>query len=95
MVSSFLTTKESPIDLKHKEAMLSLKLDDAEFRNRVMTPRIFDPQAPRQAAADIKWANSVSFSVAGIGQILSVKELLEKITSEAEAIVKGWRFLKT
>ncbi|MBP1724687.1 MAG: hypothetical protein H6Q44_2392, partial [Deltaproteobacteria bacterium] len=24
--------------------------------------------------------------------VLSVKELLEKITSEAEAILKGWRF---
>jgi hypothetical protein len=74
--------------------MIRLNLDDPEFRNRVMTPRIFDPKAPRQAAEDINWADAVSFSVAGIDQVLSVKELLEKITSEAEVILKGWRFLK-
>jgi NAD(P)H-dependent flavin oxidoreductase YrpB (nitropropane dioxygenase family) len=94
MGSAFLTTKESPISQKYKEAMIRLNLDDPEFRNRVMTPRIFDPKAPRQAAEDINWADAVSFSVAGIDQVLSVKELLEKITSEAEAILKGWRFLK-
>ena len=94
MASAFMTTKESPVDQKHKEAMLELKLDDAEFRNRVMTPRIFDPKAPQTAAEDMKWANAVSFSVAGVGQILSVKELLEKMMADAEAIVKGWRFLK-
>ena len=50
--------------------------------------------APAQAAKDINWADAVSFSVAGIDRVLSVKELLEKITSEAEAILKSWRFLK-
>jgi len=94
MASAFMTTKESPVSQKWKEAMLTLSLDDPEFRNRVMTPRIFDPKAPRQAADDVNWSNAVSFSVAGIRQVLSVKELLENITSEAEAIVKGWRFLK-
>lgn len=94
MASAFMTTKESPISQKYKEAMIGLNLDDPEFRDRVMTPRIFDPKAPRQAAEDINWADAVSFSVAGIDQVLSVKELLEKITSEAEAILKGWRFLK-
>ena len=94
MGSAFMTTKESPISQKYKEAMIGLNLDDPEFRNRVMTPRIFDPKAPRQAAEDINWADAVSFSVAGIDQILSLKELLEKITSEAETILKGWRFLK-
>jgi len=94
MASAFMTTKESPISQKYKEAMIGLNLDDPEFRNRVMTPRIFDPKAPRQAAEDINWADAVSFSVAGIDQILSLKELLEKITSEAETILKGWRFLK-
>jgi len=94
MGSAFMTTKESPVSQKYKEAMIGLNLDDPEFRNRVMTPRIFDPKAPRQAAEDINWADAVSFSVAGIDQVLSVKELLEKITSEAEAILKGWRFLK-
>jgi nitronate monooxygenase len=93
MASVFMTTKESPVSQKYKEAMIGLNLDDSEFRNRVMTPRIFDPKAPRQAAEDINWADAVSFSVAGIDQVLSVKELLEKITSEAEAILKGWRFL--
>ncbi len=94
MGSAFLTTKESPIRQEYKESMIGLNLDDPEFRNRVMTPRIFDPKAPRQAAEDINWADAVSFSVAGIDRVLSVKELLEKITSEAEAILKGWRFLK-
>ena len=94
MGSAFLTTKESPISQKYKEAMIRLNLDDPEFRNRVMTPRIFDPKTPRQAVEDINWADAVSFAVAGIDQVLSVKELLEKITSEAEAILKGWRFLK-
>ncbi len=94
MGSAFLTTKESPIPQEYKEAMIGLNLDDPEFRNRVMTPRIFDPKAPRQAAEDINWADAVSFSVAGIDRVFSVKELLEKITSEAEAILKGWRFLK-
>ncbi len=93
MASAFLTTKESPIAQKYKESMISLNLDDPEFRNRVMTPRIFDPKAPLQEPEDIHWAEAVSFSVAGIGRVLSVKELLEKITSEAEAILKGWRFL--
>jgi NAD(P)H-dependent flavin oxidoreductase YrpB (nitropropane dioxygenase family) len=94
MGSAFLTTKESPISQEYKEAMIGLNLDDPEFRNRVMTPRIFDPKAPLQAGKDINWADAVSFSVAGIDRVLSVKELLEKITSEAEAILKGWRFLK-
>jgi nitronate monooxygenase len=94
MASAFMTTKESPISQKYKEAMIGLNLDDPEFRNRVMTPRIFDPKAPRQAAEEFNWADAVSFAVAGIDQVLSVKELLEKITSEAEAILKGWRFLK-
>jgi NAD(P)H-dependent flavin oxidoreductase YrpB (nitropropane dioxygenase family) len=94
MGSAFLTTKESPVPQEYKEAMIGLNLDDPEFRNRVMTPRIFDPKAPLQAAKDINWADAVSFSVAGIDRVLSVKELLEKITSEAEAILKGWRFLK-
>jgi NAD(P)H-dependent flavin oxidoreductase YrpB (nitropropane dioxygenase family) len=94
MASAFMTTKESPVSQKYKEAMIGLNLDDPEFRNRVMTPRTFDPKAPRQAAEDINWADAVSFAVAGIDRVLSVKELLEKITSEAEAILKGWRFLK-
>jgi len=94
MASAFLTTKESIAGLKHKEAMLQLQLDDPEFRNRVMTPRIFDPKAPRQEASEINWANAVSFATAGVGQVLSVKELIEQITSEAEATLKGWRFLK-
>jgi len=94
MGSAFLTTEESPISQEYKEAMIGLNLDDPEFRNRVMTPRIFDPKAPLQAAKEINWADAASFSVASIDRVLSVKELLEKITSEAEAILKGWRFLK-
>ncbi len=94
MGSAFMTTKESPVSQKYKEAMIRLNLDDPEFRNRVMTPRIFDPKARRQAAEDINWADVASFAVAGIDHVLSVKKLLEKITSEAEAILKGWRFLK-
>ncbi|MDD5169537.1 MAG: nitronate monooxygenase [Syntrophales bacterium] len=94
MASAFLTTKESAISRACKDAMINLKLDDPEFRNRVMTPRIFDPKARRQATEEINWADAVSFSVVGIEEVLSVKELLEKIVSEAEAIVNGWRFLK-
>jgi len=94
MGSAFMTTKESPVSQKYKEAMIGLNLDDPEFRNRVMTPRVFDPKAPRPPTEEINWADAVSFSVAGIDRVLSVKELLEKITSEAEAILKGWRFLK-
>ena len=94
MGSAFMTTKESPVSQKCKEAMIGLNLDDPEFRNRVMTPRIFDPKAPRREAEDINWAYAVSFAVAGVDRILSVKELLEKITSEAEAILKKWRFLR-
>jgi NADH:quinone reductase (non-electrogenic) len=94
MASAFLTTKESMISQQYKEAMLHLHLDDPEFRNRVMTPRIFDPKAPRQEVGEVNWANAVSFAVAGIDQVLSVKELLETITAEAEAALKGWRFLK-
>jgi len=95
MGSAFMTTKESPVSQKYKEAMIGLNLDDPEFRNRVMTPRVFDPKALRPPTEEINWADAVSFSVAGIHQVLSVKELLEKITSEAEAILKGWRFLMT
>ena len=93
MGSAFMTTKESPVSQKYKEAMIGLNLDDPEFRNGVMTPRIFDPKVPRPPAEEINWADAVSFSVAGIDRVLSVKELLEKITSEAEALLKGWRFL--
>jgi len=95
MGSAFMTTKESPVSQKYKEAMIGLNLDDPEFRNRVMTPRVFDPKAPRPPTEEINWADAVSFSVAGIHQVLSVKELLEKITSEAEAILRRWRFLMT
>jgi len=62
----FMTTRESPVSQKYKEAMIGLNLDDPEFRNRVMTPRVFDPKAPRPPTEEINWADAVSFSVAGI-----------------------------
>jgi len=94
MASALLTTKESPVGLSYKEDMIKLNLDDPEFRNRVMTPRIFDAKAPKTPDAEINWANAVSFAVAGIDEVLSMKELIYRIISEAEAILRGWRFIK-
>lgn len=76
MCSAFLTTEESPISREEKNAMLDLGLDDAEFRHRVMTPRIFDPEKPKRPEGKTNWAHTVSFAVAGIGRVQTVDELL-------------------
>jgi len=106
MGSAFLTTKESPVSRQYKEMMLKYNLNNPEFRNRVLTPKLVNLKAPldenekdyleksKAGVGDLHYANMVSFAVAGVHEVLSVKELVEKITSEAEGILKGWQFLK-
>ena len=95
MGSAFMTTKECPISLEFKEKMLKLRLDETEFRKRVLTPVPFDRNAAsRQAPVDIDWSEAVSFSVTGIDRIVSVKELIQNITHGAEELMNGWQFTK-
>ena len=74
--------------------MVKLKLDEPEFRTRVLTPAPFDRNAAqRPEPKDIDWSQAASFAVTGIDSVLSVKEFIHKIVSDAEEIVQGWQFL--
>jgi hypothetical protein len=86
MCSSFLTTEESPVSREAKEAMLALSLGDPEFRNRVMTPRIFDRCKRSSSTEKINWATAVSFAVVGVPDILSVREFVGGMMSQAELL---------
>ena len=95
MGSALMTTEECPIRREVKEKMLALGLDQPEFRKRVLTPAPFDrSNAPRPALEDIDWSQAASFSVTGIDRIFTVKELIQRMTDDAEALVSGWQFLK-
>jgi len=87
MCSAFLTAKESPVSHQDKESMLTLDLDDVEFRTRVMSPRTFDLKAPQPNQQEINWVNNVSFGVAGITKVLSVKQLVDCMISDATEIL--------
>jgi len=95
MGSALMTTKECPIGHEFKEKMLKLKLDEPEFCTRVLTPAPFDRNAAtRPEPEDIDWSHAASFAVTGIEGVLSVKELIQSIISDAEKIIKDWQFLK-
>jgi nitronate monooxygenase len=95
MGSAFMTTRECPVSDEAKRKMILLNPDDAEFRKRVLTPAPFDRNAKADPEPeDIDWSRAVSFSVTGIGQVLSVKAFIDGIIADAEAILKGWQFLK-
>jgi len=95
MGSALMTTRECPIALEFKEKILRLRLDEAEFRTRVLTPAPFNRDAEaRPEPNDIDWSHAASFAVTGVEQILSVKDLIDTIISDAERIVKDWQFLK-
>jgi NADH:quinone reductase (non-electrogenic) len=95
MGSAFMTTKECPISNEAKEKMIQLTLDDPDLRKRVLTPQpIIRRSNTNPDAGDMDWSQAVSFSAAGIDRILSVKELIQGITSGAEEIVQSRQFLK-
>jgi len=87
MGSAFLATEESPVSRELKEAMLTLELDDPEFRDRVLTPRIFDRSKQGHSSGDINWTKAVSFAVAGLSEILSVRDMVDGMMSEAERLL--------
>jgi len=93
MCSAFLTTEESAIGPEEKNLMLDLDLDDAEFRHRVMTPRIFNPKKKKKPSEKTNWAHTVSFAVAGIPRVQTVDELLGGMMDAAEKLLQERRFL--
>lgn len=96
MGSALIPTRECPISDEYKKKILNLRLEDAEFRKRVLTPVHFDMNADRgrSASDETDWSEAASFSAAEMDRIVSVKELIESITDGAEEILGRWLMLK-
>jgi enoyl-[acyl-carrier protein] reductase II len=97
MGSAFMATKECAVNEASKEAIVRLKPDNPELRQRVMIPA-----DPRRATAESSantgeqdFSRSVSFAAGVIDHVPTVKELIDNIIHGAEAILDSWEFLKT
>jgi NADH:quinone reductase (non-electrogenic) len=96
MGTAFLATRECPINESSKKAILKLRPDNSEFRQRVMEPGIkAKPAEEIEPAMEKDWSLSASFAAGSLNRIPSVNELIEGIMEEAEAILHNWEFLKT
>lgn len=103
MGTAFMLTRECSMPDKAKEKLLQLRPDNAEFRNRVMTATPWRPGAPTAAPSaqppretrNEDYDGEVSFAASAMGRIPTVKELIEGMMRDAEAILDGWEFLKS
>jgi len=99
MGTAFMLTRECSVPDKAKERLLQLRPDNAEFRNRVMSATPWRPGAPAteppRETREADYDGEVSFAASAMGRIPTVKELIEGMMRDAEAILNGWEFLKT
>jgi NAD(P)H-dependent flavin oxidoreductase YrpB (nitropropane dioxygenase family) len=97
MGSAFMATKECAIADAAKEAITRLNPENAGLRARVLTPgpprRPVDTPTGEQSPRETDWSQAVSLAAGVIDGIPTVKELVEGIIREAEAILDGWEFL--
>ncbi len=96
MGTAFLATKESPVKDSMKQAIIGLKPDDTELRQRVMVPG--PPRRPTDAPSEPRepdYSRAVSFATGVIDHIPTVQELVDSIIRGAEQILDSWQFLKT
>jgi len=103
MGTVFMATKECPIAERHKQALVKASPSDPEVRERVFAPpppgleEMTRKQEVFQLVGDIK-PHSVSrplpimggsMAVGAITEIVTVKELIDKIIHEAEELLTG------
>jgi len=101
MGTAFMVTKECPLKEASKEAILRLRPDNPELRQRVLTPGA--PWRPGNATApptpepprESEWGGEASFATGVIDYIPTVKEFINNIVQGAEHILDSWEFLKT
>ena len=99
MGSAFMATKECRIADSMKEAITRLNPENADLRQRVLTPqpplRLADRADAPSAPVEPDWSQAVSFAAGVIDRVPTVKELIDGIIREAEEILDTWAFLKT
>jgi NAD(P)H-dependent flavin oxidoreductase YrpB (nitropropane dioxygenase family) len=97
MGNAFMITKECPANEAAKEAFVRLNPDNPELRQRVMVPA--EPRRPTAESSastgEPDLSRSASFAAGVIDRVPTVKELIDGIIREAEAILDSWEFLKT
>ncbi|UCC60755.1 MAG: nitronate monooxygenase [Dehalococcoidia bacterium] len=103
MGTAFMATKECPIAERHKRALVKASPYDPELRNKVFAPppegldELTRQQAVWKLVGDAKPHStkrpmpvmSGSMAVGAINEIVTVKELIERIISEAEDLLTG------
>lgn len=103
MGTAFMATKECPIAERHKRALVKASPYDPELRNKVFAPppegldELTRQQAVWQLVGDTKPHStkrpmpvmSGSMAVGAIDEIVTVKELIERIIGEAEDLLTG------
>jgi nitronate monooxygenase len=103
MGTAFMATKECPIAERHKRALVKASPYDPELRNKVFAPppegldELTRQQAVWQLVGDAKPHStkrpmpvmSGSMAVGAIEEIVTVKELIDSIISEAEDLLTG------
>ncbi|UCG83407.1 MAG: nitronate monooxygenase [Dehalococcoidia bacterium] len=103
MGTAFMATKECPIAERHKRALVKASPYDPELRNKVFAPppegldELTRQQAVWKLVGDAKPHStkrpmpvmSGSMAVGAINEIVTVKELIERIISEAENLLTG------
>ena len=94
MGSVFMVTQECQISAKDKQQIIQLSPDNPELRKYVMGG-IQDKGPAASNPDEIDWARVVSFGVTGMKKVPTVKELIEGIVTDAEAIIGRWEFLKS
>ena len=103
MGTAFLATKEGPTSQRHKEKMLTAVPDDPQLRDMVMpgsdtkdyreTLEKGDAPAVERDANDTE-SQSMSFAVAYVDRIPTIKEVIEGIMKGTEEILASWEFLR-
>jgi NAD(P)H-dependent flavin oxidoreductase YrpB (nitropropane dioxygenase family) len=103
MGTAFMATKECPIAERHKQALVKASPSDPELRNKIFAPpppgldELTRKQEVWQIVGDAR-PHSVSkpmpvmggsMAVGAITEILTVKELIDKIIREAEELLIG------
>ncbi len=103
MGTAFLVTKECPISDSAKKKLLTLRPDNPEVRQRVMSAGApwRPPQPGTQPAAEPytvteegEWRGEVSFAMGVIDRVPTVNEFIDGIMTGAENIINSWEFLK-
>jgi len=95
MGTAFMATKEGPISQRHKEKMMRAVPDDPQLRNMVMPGSEEKGGAPAIDRDDYDTeSQSMSFAVAYVDRIPTIKEVIEGMIKGAEETLASWEFLR-